>query len=525
VGIGTLNVSNSSYITRCSIASSVYLTRRTLTLSNPIASTFLDFFSINMNYIGAGSAFANSTSIGDGGDNLNITATAPRTVYYNAGNASWISASWSTLQGSVLSTPSTEYIPLPQDTVILPSSSLATNFAANSNISINIDTYCTNIISTNRTEAVTINLGSSNLFPLSNLELNSSTTISNGTVRFIGANKRFLNNINSSQNLNLPSVIFNQDIDCQAPILNCSGNVTYNTGSGYFKNINAVDFTKNNTYLELSGSLTATNLVNINAGNTNCPVISATNGLFFSGSSSCTSNSVSTNNILQFASTGTFTFNDIVGVNIYISNGIINVNSSLTCAYFNANTTDGQLNFNNAIMYVDQCDITDASFPINFFNSSIVLGSQGSASIPYIDAVGAIFNPSIPVDSLNLANTVTINTFRISGTIRYSNIKKLDLTKSSTVYFNSDVYADNLDIGNGSLLTQAPGSTLRRITPGGESIVKNLAINGVSARGSAGELTSWRAPSNLGNTVTSANGWVTSVYIIASYLGNFLSFF
>jgi hypothetical protein len=118
---GTFTVTNtgSHRENRTAVTSATVNTRVSINAAS--ASFFAaDFREIQL---GGAAAGTGGTSIGDIGNNLGITFSAPKTVYWNrTGTSDW-SRGWATSSGG---SPSTTNIPLPQDTIIFDNASLGT---------------------------------------------------------------------------------------------------------------------------------------------------------------------------------------------------------------------------------------------------------------------------------------------------------------------------------------------------------------------------------------------------------------
>ncbi len=111
------------------------------------------------------------TSIGDAGNNSNITFTTAKTVYWNlSGLADWDSTGWATTSGG---TPASANYPLPQDTAVIDNSS------AISSIDIEDGTILPNISVTRTSGSFTLNFtGGQYYYACGDITLSSVVTLS-----------------------------------------------------------------------------------------------------------------------------------------------------------------------------------------------------------------------------------------------------------------------------------------------------------------------------------------------------------
>lgn len=147
-------------------------TSSTQTISTPVAT----LQNVDFGYINAAGSAApfTGTRIGDLGGNVNITTSAPKTVYWNlAAGGNYSSTAWATSSGG---TPNADNFPLPQDTAVLENTGL------NAGATITLTALFNGIDTSTRT--------------------NSATLSSSGTIYCYGTVYNF-----SSANVTFPNIV------------------------------------------------------------------------------------------------------------------------------------------------------------------------------------------------------------------------------------------------------------------------------------------------------------------------------
>ena len=128
---GTLTMSGASYTQRLFVQSSSLATSITLTVAAVSALSYIDFGSIT---VAGASAPWSGTSIGDLQNNVNITTSTPKIVYWNAPN---VVGNWSPSNGTIVwatssgGATSVANFPLAQDTCIFDNTGLGTTGTVN----------------------------------------------------------------------------------------------------------------------------------------------------------------------------------------------------------------------------------------------------------------------------------------------------------------------------------------------------------------------------------------------------------
>ena len=128
---GTLTMSGASYTQRLFVLSSSFNTSITLSVAAVSALSYIDFGSIT---VAGASAPWSGTSLGDLQNNVNITTTTPKIVYWNYPNAygNWSPSNgaiaWATSSGGATAVAN---FPLAQDTCIFDNTGLGTTGTVN----------------------------------------------------------------------------------------------------------------------------------------------------------------------------------------------------------------------------------------------------------------------------------------------------------------------------------------------------------------------------------------------------------
>ena len=183
---GTLTLSSATTATQqVWVYSNTLGVQRTLTVATLATLTNVLFKDI----IAAGTSAASpwsGTNIGDGGNNSNITTSAPRTLYYSyAAGGNWGTGTnvWATSSGG---TPSSIILPLPQDTVIIDNNSVSSG----NTITHNSNWWSGTIDFTARTLPMTFATATSYVTLNGDFKLSPSVTLT-GTnqISFYGYNK------------------------------------------------------------------------------------------------------------------------------------------------------------------------------------------------------------------------------------------------------------------------------------------------------------------------------------------------
>ena len=170
--------SPSNQTMRVSFASIVRGTVRTLTIASPIAPTNVDFRDINY-----ASGTMTGTSLGNAGNNSNITFTAAKTVYWNlAAGSTWPSTVWALSSGGA---PALANFPLAQDTAIIEN----TGLTAGNTITVNSSFYLPTVNMSTRTANMTFATGTTNFTICGDLTFQSTGTLTltgTGSISFGG---------------------------------------------------------------------------------------------------------------------------------------------------------------------------------------------------------------------------------------------------------------------------------------------------------------------------------------------------
>lgn len=164
---------------RNSFASSIRGTVRTLTIAAPTAVANVDFRDINY-----ASGTMTGTSLGDAGNNFNITFTAAKTVYWNlAAGGNWVtSTAWALSSGGAAALAN---LPLAQDTAIIED----TGLTAGNTITITNGLYLPTIDMSTRTANMTFATSTTNVTICGNLTFQSTgvlTLTGTGVLTFAG---------------------------------------------------------------------------------------------------------------------------------------------------------------------------------------------------------------------------------------------------------------------------------------------------------------------------------------------------
>ena len=161
---GTFTTNGANATRRVQVASTAVGVQRTIT-ATALNLSYVDFQDI----IGAVATWT-GTSLGDLGNNTNITFTAPKTVYWNllAGGIWQSSTAWATSSGG---TPALANFPIPQDTAIIENTGLTTGNT------ITVGSISLPNVTITRTNAFTLAFGTSLPSIYGNIILTSATTI------------------------------------------------------------------------------------------------------------------------------------------------------------------------------------------------------------------------------------------------------------------------------------------------------------------------------------------------------------
>jgi hypothetical protein len=183
---------------RIRILSDTIGTQRTFTAGAVAGLNNIDFQDINC----AGAASWTGTSIGDCGGNSGLTASTPKTVYWNlAAGGNWSATAWATLSGG---TPAAANFPLPQDTAIIENAGLNNSATITINANWNIGTINTSA----RTNAMTLTTNSGSPTIYGNLTTGTGTLYAGtGTLNFGGRGTQTV--ISNGKTLNNNFVINN----------------------------------------------------------------------------------------------------------------------------------------------------------------------------------------------------------------------------------------------------------------------------------------------------------------------------
>lgn len=111
--IGTLTSGTGTALTRILLRSSIFGTPVSVSVTNPVTISYVDFMDISF------TGTLSGTSYGDGKGNTGLTFTDPKTVYWTGSNVSFGSG-WAT---TAAGTPSTDNFPLAQDTLVFTNTS------------------------------------------------------------------------------------------------------------------------------------------------------------------------------------------------------------------------------------------------------------------------------------------------------------------------------------------------------------------------------------------------------------------
>ena len=350
---GTLSTTSTAGNRRVWLRSSTYGLARTLTINSAPSLTDADFRDI---YVIGTAAPISGTRIGDLRGIRGITASTPKTVYWNlAGAQNWSANGWS---DTSTGTPSTNFFPLAQDTATFTNAGSVTG-------TITMDAavpYTGTVDMSGRTSAMTLG-GSTGYAVYGNWVLGSGVTQSYSNIlSFSGRNTQTITSAGKTLSGAITVDSYGGTVEL-ADALNIVANVlTITNGTFDTKNFNVTaaslvssnsnvrTITLGSSTVTLSGASpiqfgTSTNLT-FNAGTSSIVCSGGTDGtaLFNIGASSLSFSSVSLTqttggNVVNFAGTGTYTFNSL-SVNAPASAGIrgisfsgnIVVSSTLTCA-------------------------------------------------------------------------------------------------------------------------------------------------------------------------------------------------
>lgn len=354
--ITTLTCAGSSVISRIFLLSNTIGTARTLTVGTYATKSNVDFRDITA----AGtSAPWSGTSIGDCGGNTSITATTPKTVYWNlTGTQSWSATAWATSSGG---TPALANFPLAQDTAIFDNTGAVTTVQLGNN-AYNIGT----IDMSARTSAMTLDnspTGSPAII-YGNFKNGSGTTATGGTTGYVFSGRSTQTILSSGKSfpgqivINSPSTVQLSDaltisLTSTPAISHTNGTIDLNgftlTAYGYLTNTGTKNITFNNGTLTLTGTGNIFNnavptgfTTSAGTGTGTISLTSASNKTFTGGGSvyNCILNQGGAG-ILVIA--GTNTFNDIS--NSYSATGAttITLSANQTVYAFSATGTVGKV--------------------------------------------------------------------------------------------------------------------------------------------------------------------------------------
>lgn len=249
-GALTLGAANTA-VRRIQVASSVVGTARTITLNGSLA-TLADVSFRDISASGSVATPWTGTRIGDGGGNTNITADAPKTVYWNlAGTQNWSATGWATTNNGV---PAANNFPLPQDTATFTEAGAAGTVTVETNWWIGAIQMADGV--SNRSTAFTLATGTTTPFISGSVTLFSSLTLSGtGLMTFSGR---------GTQTVTPAGISFTQQI-------------AVNSGSGTFRLGGALTNTNTSGWTFTSGTIDLNNLnltcVTFNGNNSNTRAI------------------------------------------------------------------------------------------------------------------------------------------------------------------------------------------------------------------------------------------------------------
>lgn len=249
-GVLTLGAANTA-TRRIQVASSVVGTARTITLNGSLA-TLADVSFRDITAAGSVATPWTGTRIGDGGGNTNITADAPKTVYWNlAGTQNWSATGWATTNNG---TPTANNFPLPQDTATFTEAGAAGTVTVDNNWWIGAIQMADGV--SNRSTAFTLATGTTTPFISGSVTLFSSLILSGtGLMTFSGR---------GTQTVTPAGISFTQQI-------------AVNSGSGTFRLGGALTNTNTSGWTFTSGTIDLNNLnltcVTFNGNNSNTRAI------------------------------------------------------------------------------------------------------------------------------------------------------------------------------------------------------------------------------------------------------------
>lgn len=297
--VGTLSSSGTAGNKRTWIRGTTYGIATNLSVATLGTLTDIDFRDI---YVVGAAAPISGTRIGDLRGIRGITASAPKTVYWNlAGAQNWSATGWATTSTG---TPSTDNFPLAQDTATFTNAGSVTG-------TITMDTailYTGTVDMSGRTSAMTI--GGGNSFSIYGDWKNGSGTILSGTavLTFSGRNTQIITSAGKAFTQPITVDSYGGTVEL-ADALNIGSNaLTVTNGTFDTKNYNVTAFslTSNNTNVRTIslGSSTVTCIGNVTAVAFN----TSTNMTFNAGTSTITLSGTSTTTL----NGGGVTFYDVI---------------------------------------------------------------------------------------------------------------------------------------------------------------------------------------------------------------------
>ena len=273
-------------------------TQVSLTIAAPTAVANVDFRDINY-----ASGTMTGTSLGNAGNNSNITFTAAKTVYWNlvAGGNWMTSTAWATSSGGA---PAIANFPLAQDTAIIEN----TGLTAGNTITVTLTAYYPTVDMSTRTANMTFATGTVTLLVCGNLTFQSSgvlTLTGTGTIVFASPS--------ATQTITTNGVTFTQALNFSATpgnsvVLNgavtTSDNITLTVGT-----LNLAGYT-----LTARGFVCSATTVKVLAFGTGKIVLTGNNITILSGSGSTIANMTVTGTapLIEFSYAGSTGLRNIV---------------------------------------------------------------------------------------------------------------------------------------------------------------------------------------------------------------------
>lgn len=552
---GTLAFNGSTSTSlRTSIQSSVRGTARTLTVTTVTGLSNIDFTDIAV--AGASSPWS-GTTLGNGGNNTNISFDPAKTVYWSLpAGGNWNSNAWALSSGG---TPNVANFPLIPDTVIIDDAGLNTG----TTISITSNYQIGTLDASSRSRATTLAVSASPAF-FGNVSLSSSVaTSSAGTLGFYGSGTQVLtmsgNTLTNSLDITkvtgsifqLPapltissssSLILNGGVIDMNNFNLYVGNITYNSvvstreirfGTG------EIYLTSRTSSVNVIGPITLTGTKNLNViansgpndtrtispystddGNSFNIIVSAGSGTVYTG------NSVFSCNNLTFTSgfTGSWTpgYSTIYG-SLYIPPTLSVVNAGTNQMQFNGVlsgnrtiTTSGKKLPRDIIIAIGSTSTIALQDSLTTTATNTITLQQGTLNTNNFNVSSGLFN-------FNSGNTKGLNlgtsTWTITG------------TGSATAGFYGTNVGTTYNTTNSNVVFASTSSVIA-FNPGANTTFNNLTMSGngllvvgpTSGFLTINSLTNTVAPCSIGlrNSMTQLN--LTNFGLKGSS-GNFVSFY